>query len=201
MKSQHKILPMVMLICIAVGMAVLSGCKGKTGTGEFPSGFNQKTDKEKVEYLMANYPPDSVARMLCRGAIGLEPEMKIDTLGMATVYAYEKYTGEDLDRFQHEFDSYGASLPLPLKMKLYFKAAINDPMQLGYQLGLEYVSQIREQHKSVAQIEEEIKEFRKACGSDTETYRRFITGFHIALEEDHGKDLSEDVYRRFINYN
>ncbi len=179
----------------------LVGCKGSSsGYGNLPSDFQQRSDTQKIMYLVDNVPPDSVARFICAAAIDEVPGVTLDSLSTVTLYAYNHYKGKDLEAFQNAFDEFPESLPLAQKMKLLFKASLNDPIQLGYQLGLEYTSQIREQHKSVSDVEREIKEFRKACGSDVDTYNRFLQGFKIALEADRGKDLPEDIYRRFINY-
>lgn len=189
----------VLMMLLAV---FVTGCK-KLGNpaGDFPSDFQSRTDTQKIMYMVENVTPDSVARFICAAAIDRIPGVTIDSLSNVTLYAYNHYKGEDLEKFQNAFDEYPEALPLSQKMKLLFKASLNDPIQLGYQLGLEYTSQIREQHKSVADVEKEIKEFKKACGNDTETYQRFLQGFKIALEADHGKDLPEDIYRHFINYN
>lgn len=186
----------------SAGAAVLllAGCHGKGNNG-FPEGFENYPDAAKVDYMMGQTTPDSVARFICDAALGKVPGAPIDSISAATLQAYEKYRGAEFDKFSETFDEYSLSKPLPEKMKLLFMAGTEDPVQLGYQLGLEYVNQIRTQHKTAEQVETEIKEFRKACGNDKETYDRFITGFHIALKEDHGKDLPEEIYRRFINYN
>lgn len=186
-----------------ISLLSLASCKGShAGNGKFPDGFEQLPDAQKVAWLMQqkDVTPDSVARFICNASLGRIPGAKIDSLSIATLHAYEEYHGKDLDLFQTAYDEFTDSLPLTPKMQLLFQAAVNDPIQLGYQLGLEYVSQIRDQHKSADIVEKEIKEFKKACGSDTDTYNRFLQGFKIALEADHGKDLSEEIYRRFINY-
>ncbi len=190
--------------CAAAGVLLVSafmagGCR-KHGSADLPSDFDEKTDAQKVEWLMSATTPDSVARFICRASIGEHEDATIKSLSQASLYAYEHYTGEDLSTFQIAYDEYVATLPLAPKMKLLYQAGQLDPIGMGYQLGLEYVGQIREQKKSVQDIESEIAEFKRACGKDQDTYDRFITGFHTALEADHGQDLSEEVYRRFINY-
>ena len=50
-------------------------------------------------------------------------------------------------------------------------------------------------------VERELAEFRKACGADSATYRRFIVGFKTVLNVDRGVDVPRDIYNRFINYN
>ncbi len=62
------------------------------------------------------------------------------------------------------------------------------------------MASIRDGNKSAADVEAELKEFRKACGNDTAMYRRFIVGFHTVLKVDHGTDVPEDIYRKFVNY-
>ena len=176
-----------------------SACKRK-GHADLPSDFEEKTDAQKVEWLMKETTPDSVARFICKAAVGQNEDATIKSLADASLYAYEHYTGENLAKFQIAYDDFVSTLPLAPKMKLLYQAGQLDPIGLGYQLGLEYVGQIREQKKSVQDIESEIAEFRRACGKDHDTYDRFITGFHTALEADRGQDLSEEVYRRFINY-
>lgn len=178
-----------------------SACGKKNPNGDFPKDFQSYRDADKVKYVMENATPDSVARFICNASIGAIPGITIDSVADATLYAYEKYRGPDLDKFSEEYDQYSAALPLKQKMQLMFSASINDPMQIGYELGLSYVSQIRDQHKSVKQVEEEIKEFKVACRKDPDTFNRFITGFKIALEADKGKDLPSEIYTRFINYN
>lgn len=190
----------IAIVSIAFFAIGFSACKKHNPAGDFPSDFNTKSDSEKVAYVMQRTTPDSVARFLCNASIGRIPGIKIDTLSTATLYAYDHYKGKDIETFQAEFDNYSSSLPLTPKMQLLFKAGTEDPVKLGYQLGLEYVSQIREKNMSVNDVEKEISEFKKACGSDTDTYTRFIQGFKFALESDRGKDLNEEIYRRFINY-
>lgn len=181
---------------------LLVGCKGKGSQyGDFPSDFQNKTTSEKMAYMMEHTTPDSVARFICNVAIDRIPGVKIDSLTEATLYAYEHYTGKDLESFQNSYDAFSDDLPLSEKMKLYFRASLEgDPIQMGYQLGLEYPSRIREKKMTVDQVKGEIDAFRKACGNDRDTYGRFLQGFKIALQEDRGKDLSEDIYHAFINY-
>ena len=57
---------------------------------------------------------------------------------------------------------------------MYAQAGTEDPQGLGYRLGLEYMTSIRDQRKSADDVERELAEFRKACGADSATYRRFI---------------------------
>jgi hypothetical protein len=190
-----------LIIATVFVAAVLSGCKGKQNAeGELPDGFKALPDSAKVAYVMKNATPDSVARFICRAALGQVPGASIDNLGLATTYAYDKYTGEDFNSFSDEYDNYVASLTLPDKMKMYALAGVEDPQGLGLQLGLEYMQSIREKNLSVADVEKELKAFKKACGKDTDTYNRFLIGFKTVLKADRNNDMPKGIYERFINY-
>lgn len=185
----------------AVALLMLYGCgKNGGGSGEFPSDFNHLLEGEKVAYVMQHASPDSVARFICDAALGRLPGVKIENFSEATLYAYDNLKNDDLAAFSSEYDRYVEDQPLPDKMKLYALGGQHDAQGLGYALGLDYVRSIRDKNMTSEQVEAELREFKKACGSDTETYDRFIVGFHTVLELDHGKDLPEDIYKKFINY-
>lgn len=185
-----------------IGLSLVAGgcSKGASASGDFPSDFNRLPDGEKVAYVMKNATPDSVARFICDAGLGRVKGVTINAFGDATLYAYENYTSGDIEKFSTEYERYIDVQPLPDKMRLYVLGGKEDPQKLGYMLGLDYVRSIREKHFTADQVEAELKEFKKACGSDTETYRRFIVGFRTVLELDRGKDLPEDIYKKFINY-
>lgn len=195
MKSFDKI----SCICAA---ALLTACSGTNkGNGQFDEGFQKLSDGDKVAYVMQNASPDSVARFIVNASIGRTPGVTIQSLPEATLYAYEHYSSEkDLQTFSNAYDEYAESLPLEGKMKIMKLAGTIDPNGIGYQLGLEYVSHIRNGEMSVDEVTEEIEAFRKACANDDKMFQRFITGFKVALEEDHGKDLKDDIYLKFKNY-
>lgn len=183
-------------------LLVISSCKGnKNGDGDgLPPDFNSKGDGYRVAYMMKHASPDSVARFICFAALGMVPDTHIDTLATATLYAYENYRDSDALRFGDEYDRIVADMPLDKKMRLYVLGGSEDPQSLGFKLGLEYMSHIREMRLSPDDVDKELKAFREACGADTATYRRFLIGFKTVLKADRGKDLSEDIYNRFINY-
>ena len=177
------------------------GCnKNKGNSGDYPDNFNSLSDSERVDYVMKKVPGDSLARFIIYSALGKNQDVKIDTLAIATNYAYEHLQGEQLDNFSREYDAVIESLPLAEKMRAYKLGASEDPQGLGYQLGLEYIGTIRDDHLKVADVEKELKTFRKACDTDTATYRRFMVGFKTALRIDRGKGVPEEIYQRFINY-
>ena len=191
---------------LALSVAIMSlgvsfaGC-GRSGENSegFPDGFRSMSSGGKVEYMMQHVEPDSVARFICEAALGMYPGVGID-LSEATLYAYEHYKGKDFEKFTIAYEDCTESFSLSDKMKLYQLAGTTDPQQFGYTLGLEYISNIRSQSKDVNAIRQELAEFRKVCGTDKDTYRRFVIGFKTALKADHGKDLDEAIYTEFINY-
>lgn len=187
-------------------MALLSlsliGCKGGKNNGDdgFPENFNQLPDTAKVSYVMKIATPDSVARFICRAALGQIKDAKIESIGIATNYAYENYTGDNLDAFGTAYDGYVANLPLNEKMKIYALAGTEDPQGLGLQLGLEYLQSIRENNLSPDEVEKELQAFKTACVNDPKTYERFLKGFKTVLEADKNNDMPKGIYERFINY-
>lgn len=190
----------LLLYCAVALTAVSVGCSGGGNSAkDMPVNFAAMSDAERMAYMMEHVSPDSVARFICDAALGRTGDVHIDTLATATLYVYEHYRDSALVAFSQEYESYSQSLPVADKMRLYSMAGIDDPMGMGYQLGLEYVSQIRERNMSVAQIDEELAALRQACGEDTLTYQRFLKGFQTVLRIDRGKDLPEEIYNRFAD--
>lgn len=186
---------------MAVATLLLASCGGqKKESSLYPDGFKTIGDAGRVDHMVRTVSPDSVARFIIYGALGRNPEAPIDTLAIATNHAYEILSGDAAETFAIEYDATVEALPLGDKMRVYRLAGSEDPQGLGYKLGLEYMASIRDGNKSAAEVEAELKEFRKACASDTAMYRRFITGFHTVLKVDHGKDVPEDIYRKFVDY-
>ena len=180
---------------------VAASCGKKSGdSGNFPENFNGLSDAEKVAYVMRHATPDSVARFICDASLGRVEGISIASLAAASNHAYENYTGDDLATFYAEYDRYESDMPLPEKMKLYVLAGKEDPQKLGYELGLSYVGNIRDNHLTADQVEKELKEFKKACGDDSDTYRRFIIGFHTALELERNNGFPQEIYSRFIKF-
>ena len=185
---------------VLAALAVASCGKKKDNESTYPANFGQIGDAGRVAYMMRQVSPDSLARFIIDSSLGKDPECRIDSIAIATAYAYENLKGDALDSFSAAYDSHVESLPLGEKMKVYMLAGTEDPQGLGYKLGLEYMSSIRDGRKSADDVEREISEFKKACAADTATYERFLKGFHTVLEVDRGKDVSEEIYNRFINY-
>lgn len=196
----HFIIMKKAIFAAAASLLILSACSSKQKSeSSLPADFKTMGDQRRVQYMMQHVAPDSLARFIIYGALGRNPEMPIDTLGIATNYAYEHLSAEEMDAFAVEYDAVVESLPLDDKMRVYKLGGQEDPQRLGYKLGLEYMQSIRSGGKSVADVEKEIASFKKACASDTATYRRFVVGFRTVLQEDQGKDMSRDIYNRFIN--
>ncbi len=188
------------MIFTLVALMIAAGCRktGQDAEQKFPADFNTRSDVEKVAYMMAAVAPDSVARFICDASLGKMDSIKVDSLVGAVAYAYQNYADSSLVSFSQELDDYSAGLPLKEKMKIYSMVGKTDPLRMGYELGLEFVGHIREKKMSVSQIEEEISAFKEACADDSTTYFRFMKGFRTALKADHGKDLPEDVFRKFM---
>lgn len=178
---------------------IAGGCKGGNQEQDttFPSNFNALPDTARVAYVMKNAAPDSVARFICRAALGQIKDARIDNLGIATNYAYEKYMAQDADTFGSEYDNFVSSLPLADKMRMYALAGLEDPQGLGLQLGLEYLQSIREKNMTVSDVDNEIKAFKKACGNDSTLYERFMVGFRTVLEVDSGRDVPKEIYNKY----
>lgn len=182
-------------------MLIVTACGSKKGgAGDYPDNFSRIGDVGRVDYIMQNATPDSLARFVINSALGLNPGAPIDSLSMATLYIYDHLKDSDLETFSVEYDSYIETLPLDEKMKVYMLGGSEDPQKLGYKLGLEYLGSIRENNKNAAQVERELQAFKKACGTDTAMYRRFIIGFHTVLDVDKGTDVPADIYNKFRNY-
>ena len=177
----------------------ITGCGKAKDRGEsgFPENFNSLPDTARVAYVMKTASPDSVARFICNASLGKVNGAKIDSLAVATNYAYEKYSGDDIDRFSVEYDTFVASLPLPDKMKMYALAGVEDPQGLGLQLGLEYVQAIRDRNMTVKDVDTEIEAFRRACGSAEDLYQRFLTGFRTVLKVDSGQDVPKAIFEKY----
>lgn len=185
---------------MAAAIALLSGAcgSGNNSGKDFPKEFASMSDTQKMAWMMEHNAPDSVAHFICDASLDLIDGAKIDSFPNAVLYAYENYHGDSLTMFCTEFEAYSAALPLDRKMKIYTLAGKTDPMGLGYQLGLEYVANIRRKKMTADQVASEIEAFKKACGADTETYDRFYKGFQIALKADSGIELDPKIKARFL---
>lgn len=185
----------------AASALLLASCGGKSGSDSaLPANFSSIGDAGRVDYVMNRVTPDSLARFIIYASLGRIEGVRIDSLAIATNHAYERLRGDNLDKFSAEYDAVVEGLPLADKMKIYRLGGSEDPQGLGYRLGLEYMTSIRDGNKTAEEVERELKEFKKVCGSDTAMYRRFIIGFHTVLEVDHATDVSEEIYNKFVNY-
>lgn len=188
------------LLILVVFSFLAIGCRKKGGSADFPDDFNSRSDTEKIAYMMEAVGPDSVARFICSASLGKIDGVKLDSMSMAVLYAYENYRDAEAQTiFGETLDSMQNSLPLAEKMEMLRKVGTEDAMGLGLRMGLEYVEQIREHHINANEALEEIKAFRKACGSDVDTYNRFITGLKVALKENGHRDLEKGVYEKLMN--
>lgn len=190
----------LLYLLIAAASAILVSCGGRGNGTDLPDDFNQMGDAAKVDWLISQkVAPDSVARFICRAALGEIEGARIDTMANAVLYAFDRYHDDDLAQFSAAYDDFKGSQPLDKKMRIYLISGETDSLGVGYQLGLEYVAQIRENHLSADQAQKQIDALRKVCASSPDIYTRFVKGFRLALEADKGKDLNPEIYNRFIN--
>lgn len=196
-RTLHSIL--IAAIVSTLAMTVACGKKG-SGEGNFPEGFNSKSDTQKVAYMMEQAPADSVARFIIYASLGKIPDARIDSISIATLYAYENYTDTALQAFSLEFDRLSEELPIYDKMKLRTLVGAEDPQRLGLTLGLEYMNQIRIKEMSVDEVKKELAQFKKACADDPDLYARFLIGFRTVLKYDLHSDMPKEIYATFLNY-
>ena len=192
---------MVFLASIAVAMTAMTGCgkKGAESDSGLPKDFAKLSDTEKVAYVMRTSSPDSVARFVIEAALGQKKGLRIDTLAIAEAYAMTNYTGDKLEEYIRESTRLKEEITLSQRFILFNRVKTNDPVSFGLELGLGYLSRVREKNLSAKDVEKEIEDFRKVCGEDTATYRRFVTGFTEALRLDKDKDVKKEIYDKFIN--
>lgn len=191
-----RIVPIIVMSLLIVA----SACKGKGGDSGFPEGFQKLSDAQKVDYMMQHVSADSVARFIIFASLGKIEGVKIDTISNASLRAYENYTDTALQTFSWEFDRVSEELPLHDKMRLRALVGTEDPQGLGLTLGLEYLNQIRVKGMTADQVLEELKELKKACADDPDTYARFVIGFRTVLRYDKNSDMPADIYTKFLDY-
>lgn len=190
-----KRMPLVALLALLLFLPV--ACGGNKD--RFPDNFKSLSTEDKMEYLMANMSPDSVARYVCDAAMGKVYNSRIE-LQQARAYAYEHYNEDEQVAFEAECALYEEALPLHEKVRFAKLAATEDPDVYAYELGLSYIGSIRENHKTAAQIDDELKKLIKECQYDPDFYKRFMKGFKTALQLDRHHDLDDRIYTQFISY-
>lgn len=177
-----------------------SGCSGHSGSESgLPSNFKNLSTEDKMAYLMSNLTPDSAARYVCEASMGKIYNSRME-LQQARNYVYENCSQEQIGQFESAIEAYEEELPLHERVRFSKLAAVENPDIYSYELGLQYVGSIREFNKSVEDVDQELGKLRKECQADPDFYRRFIIGFKKALELDHGRDLNEKIYQKFIHY-
>lgn len=193
-----SITPRLAVMAILLCFGLLGGCK-KSDNVSVPGDFKDFPLDKKMEFIMSKATPDSVARFVINASLGKIDGVELD-LAEANLYALEHYRNKEADEYSTEYQAYPQKLPLLDKMNFNYMEAFLDSGQVGYHLGLEYLTYVRENNKNVKNVRDEIREFKEILGSDTATYRRFMMGFKYALKNDRGVDLDEDIYNEFINY-
>ena len=103
------------IITVGAVLLLLASCGGKKEKeGAFPPGFAAMGDTARVAWMMEHVSSDSLARFIIDASIGKVRNARIDTLAIATNYAFEHLEGEDLDKFSVAYDSHVESLPLEI---------------------------------------------------------------------------------------
>ncbi|MDE6695854.1 MAG: hypothetical protein K2K25_03145 [Muribaculaceae bacterium] len=193
-----RIVPIILMSLIVL---LIPACGGKkSDANAFPKDFNTLSDEQKVAYLMQHASADSVARFIIYASLGKIDGVRIDSLNIATLKAYENYTDTALQTFSWEFDRIAEELPLHDKMHLRALIGADNPQGLGLTLGLEYMNQIRVKGMTSDQVMEELKELKKASADDPDMYARFLIGFRTVLRYDRNADMPKDIYDTFLNY-
>lgn len=187
------------LFYLVAALLVLGACGKKDNGLRVPENFDTMTNEQKMQVLMEEKKPDSLALYICKLAMGEVPGASIQ-LDQAQLYAVEHFPEEDLIPFMEEMKKYEYSLPLYKKVKFVKMAGMEDPDLYSYELGLSYVGTIRDDKKDRDRVKQELDDFKKACKTDREFYKRFMKGFKLALEEDRHRDLDDKIYIEFINY-
>ncbi len=182
-------------------LMLTAACGGKGGDSNgFPENFSSLTDEQKVTYMMQHVSSDSVARFIIYAALDKMPGIRIDSLNIATLKAYETYTDTALQTFSWEFDRISEELPLHDKMRLRALIGSEDPQGLGLTLGLEYLNQIRMKGMTADEVEAELKSLKTACKDSPDEYARFLIGFRTVLRYDRNTDMPKDIYDRFLSF-
>lgn len=192
-----RVVPILLMSFILL----ISACGGKKGDANaFPEDFNTLTDSQKVAYMMQHASADSVARFIIYASLGKIDGVKIDSLNIASLKAYETYSDTALQSFSWEFDRLAEELPLHDKMRLRALIGAENPQGLGLTLGLEYMNQIRVKGMTSDQVLEELKELKKASADDPDLYVRFLIGFRTVLRYDRNADMPKEIYDTFLTY-
>lgn len=189
-----------LLVAAAAVVLMISCGKKNDDDNALAEKLAHMSDSQRVDYLMHQMPPDSLARLVVNSALGKESQVRFDTIANAIVYIQDNLKGDSLDLFTMEYESYVEGLPLTEKMKYLKLGTLEDEVKIGFKLGTEYTAVIREKNMTADQIEKELRAFKQVCDTDTAMYRRVIKGFQTALEIDKASGVSADIYNRFKNY-
>lgn len=199
MTQMKKLGSLLTISCTLLVIALCSVACKKTSKSDatFPKELIAASDQARLDYVMKHASADSLARFIIYSALGRNGEVRIDTFALATNYVYERLKDRDAVAFSTAYDELIGRLSLPDKMRIYALAGSEDPQGLGYRLGLEYLSSIRDGNKSLQDVDAELSELKKACGADTLTFKRFLIGFRTVLVVDSGKDIPAEIFRKY----
>lgn len=180
-------------------LLLIASCGSEEQSTKMPSSYKSLTTEKKMEYLLKNNSPEEVGRIVCEAALGKSKDGLMD-LQVARDYAYSHYNENQIIQFEQASAKYEESLPLNEKKRFATLSGTEDLSEVAYGLGLGYVATIRENHKKIPEIEQELKALRQECNNDRAFYKRFMKGFKFVLRADRHRDLDEKVYLHFISY-
>ncbi|MBD5232398.1 MAG: hypothetical protein HDS66_09670 [Bacteroidales bacterium] len=187
-----------LLVLIILAGALLTACKsGETqdaSLADMTREIANKPDSLKVKQLLeARIPMDSVAVIVTKMAIGEVPGVNIDNLADIDAFLYMNRSEKDYEVYTLAMDSYSKKLPLSKRFRLYKKSPLIDKDKLGYQLGLEYVSDVIDRKLTIGKVDKEIAEFRRECGEDEDTYNRFLKAFQVGINTRSPEEIPADI--------
>lgn len=162
----------------------------------YPENFNSQTDSAKIDFIVSQLHPDTVAVIICDAVLkghGIDKpiEFTLQDLNGAVLYAYTAYPDSCKVLFGEKLNSYAESLPTDQRMTLTYLAMENDPYRLGYKLGKEYYELLNnsgEATKSVSKqdIKEELAFLREMTKGKKDYFRKLKKGLETAIVSNGG---------------
>lgn len=160
--------------------------------------IKNRPDSLKVRSMLdARMSMDSIAVLVTNIAVGDVPGVTIDNLADIDSYLYMNRSEKDYEVYTLAMDSYAKTLPLSKRFRFYKKSPLIDKDKMGYQLGLEYVSEVMDRKLTIGKVDNEIAEFRRECGEDEDTYNRFLKAFKVGLETRSPDEVPAEILQNY----
>lgn len=193
--------PFISALCSAA--MLLASCSGgsDSSTSDLGYDFASRPDTIKARILLdKGLDMDSLARFMCMAGAGLKGDIKVSDFPGVENYIYNRRGETDLTQYMLTFEETRDALPLAKKLPIYKKTELDSPDKLGYTLGLAYVGDVINKNLTIGQVDREIAELRKACGSDEETYNRFLKAFAVGLSKLPSDQVDSEILRQYRQY-